>query len=624
MLRIIGQSRWLLLLLIMWLALCPGGVRAEESEAPLTPVEQALAPIALYPDSLLGNLLIATTYPDDLRAAYDWLQEDDNSQLSTEEKVQATEAYQWDQSVVALLATPDVIQRLGDDMAWTYQLADIFTNKSDEMYAAIQHLRNLAYEDKSLVSNDQVQVKEENGVIYINSAQPDTIVVPEYNVNYVYGLGPSYGWEYSYWPAPILWNTYFTTGFLFGSCWDWAGHGLWWGPGYNRYYWNGAWTIWDDGHRWLNPPPPPPPTSPYFRPTKRPVRVDYRPPHYARPDRPHWRPPHRPRPERPAPGGIAPGGHTSGGPASSSSERPYAPRPDFSRPSHFTYQPAGGTSRPELTRPVTGRPGLTRPGATQSQVERRQPATVWPGRHATSERQSIGRPSVSSRPQWNPNRLQTTSPWQYQRPQTTVPGLTPRPSVSNPALSRPSVSRPSVSRPSVSNPSVSRPSVSRPQVTEMQIGRPRFDINRYNRPYSPPATSQPRPSSERSIPSLSPASRPAAVPSYQRPSLSPRPTLSQPSLSRPSISRPASTFNRSSFSRPSSTFNRPSVSRPSPSFNRPSVSRPSPSFSRPSVSRPSPSVSRPSFSRPSPSFSRPSVSRPSFSRPSFSRPGGRR
>ena len=106
-----------LLLALMLCLLAPVGVKAADSgsNGQLSPMEQALAPIALYPDSLLGNVLIAATYPDQVTAAYNWQKEHAN--MSFQNMAEAVKGFGWDQSVVSLLATPDVLGKMASTCA---------------------------------------------------------------------------------------------------------------------------------------------------------------------------------------------------------------------------------------------------------------------------------------------------------------------------------------------------------------------------------------------------------------------------------------------------------------------------------------------------------------------------
>ena len=264
----VRRAIWLALMLsfCMFLPLQVSAKSAPKTTVKLSSVEQILAPIALYPDSLLGNVLIASTYPKQILTAQDLL--DKYPKATLEEVAKKAEAKDLDESVVSLLATPDVLYNMSSDMDWTYDLADVFTNKNDEMYTAIQKLRKIAYDNKKLTSNDEVKVSSENNYIYINPTNPNTITVPSYDVNYVYGISTTPNYGYTFINSAIQWGTYALLNEVFyGSSWDWSGRRFWWGPGYNYYrYWNDSWYPWNYNHNYYNPPPPPPPSRPSYNP----------------------------------------------------------------------------------------------------------------------------------------------------------------------------------------------------------------------------------------------------------------------------------------------------------------------------------------------------------------------
>ncbi|MGM9991387.1 MAG: DUF3300 domain-containing protein, partial [Candidatus Bruticola sp.] len=286
----VTRFAWLFLILALCMLL-PLQANAKPSKHPpqLSDIERTLAPIALYPDSLLGNVLIASTYPEQIRTAQEILDKYPKDDL--DDLAKRAESQNLNESVISLLATPDVVRTMSSDMDWTYDLSNIFTNKNDEMYTALQNLRRLAYDNKKLTSNDDVQVTTENNYIYINPTNPNTMTVPTYDVNYVYGLSsPNYG--YTFVNSAIQWGTFTLLNELFyGSSWDWNGRRFWWGPGYNYYrYWNNNWYPWRYNHHYYNPPPPPPRRPSYIPPPPRP------PHHYYNGNRPSHGRPHADRP----------------------------------------------------------------------------------------------------------------------------------------------------------------------------------------------------------------------------------------------------------------------------------------------------------------------------------------
>jgi len=160
---------------------------------------QMLAPIALYPDSLLTHILIASTYPIELVQAQRWL--DRNSSLSSDEIYSAIDDKDWDASVKALVPFPRVLKRLNDDLAWTQQLGDAFLSNEAAVLASIQELRQQAEEVGSLAKMANSTVRYDNNAIIIESAQPQVVYVPYYDTRTVYGT-----WHWRHYP-PVYWST---------------------------------------------------------------------------------------------------------------------------------------------------------------------------------------------------------------------------------------------------------------------------------------------------------------------------------------------------------------------------------------------------------------------------------
>ena len=168
-------------------------------------LEQLLAPIALYPDSLLSQVLMAATYPVDVAAAAKWSKA--NKDMKGDAAVQAVQNQSWDPAVQALAAFPQVLQAMGDQPDWVQNLGDAFLASSKEVLDAVQRLRARAQQAGNLKSNEQQKVIVEEAapaqtVIKIEPATPDTIYVPAYNPTYVYGT-----WPYPYYP-PYYWPPY--------------------------------------------------------------------------------------------------------------------------------------------------------------------------------------------------------------------------------------------------------------------------------------------------------------------------------------------------------------------------------------------------------------------------------
>lgn len=162
-------------------------------------LDQMLAPVALYPDTVLTHVLIAATYPLEVVQASRWVK--DNPGLSAENAVRAVEDKNWDPSVKALVAFPQLLERLSNDLDWTQQLGEAFLADETAVLASIQQLREKAYSSGNLQDNEQVVVQREREVIVIEPARKEVIYVPVYDTRTVYG-----DW---WWPShpPVYWHT---------------------------------------------------------------------------------------------------------------------------------------------------------------------------------------------------------------------------------------------------------------------------------------------------------------------------------------------------------------------------------------------------------------------------------
>ncbi|ABV37852.1 conserved hypothetical protein [Shewanella sediminis HAW-EB3] len=200
------------------------------SEAEL---EQMLAPIALYPDSLLTHILIAATYPLEVVEASRL--QSTNTLLPAEQLMEKAEGKEWDPSVIALLAFPNVLEKLSNDLTWTQKLGDAFLQDEARLLASIQSLRQQADEADSLSEMDNVSVTRVNNQIVIEPAQPEVIYVPYYDPRVVYGHWRWYRYPPVYWtPYPyyvrrpyghFYWNTgvHIRFNFYF-SAFHWSNH----------------------------------------------------------------------------------------------------------------------------------------------------------------------------------------------------------------------------------------------------------------------------------------------------------------------------------------------------------------------------------------------------------------
>ena len=199
-------------------------------------LEQLVAPIALYPDSLLTHILMASTYPLEIVEASRWLKK--NPALKGSALEEALKEQDWDSSVKAVCAVPEVIEKMNENLDWMKDLGDAFLGQQADVLATAQRMRTKAYDAGSLKSTEQQLVtQDEEKIIVIESANPDVVYVPSYSPTVVYG-----GWSYpSYYyptlyvpPPPGIGFMTFTAGVVWGAAIvghaDWHHHNVNHGP----------------------------------------------------------------------------------------------------------------------------------------------------------------------------------------------------------------------------------------------------------------------------------------------------------------------------------------------------------------------------------------------------------
>jgi Protein of unknown function (DUF3300) len=196
-------------------------------------ISNLVAPIALYPDNLLGQVLAASTYPLEVVAAAQWLQQ--NRNLQGQQLIDAARQQNWDPSIQAMVVFPDVLNRLASDVQWTTALGNAYLAQQADVTAAIQRLRAQAQANGRLNSNAQQQVatQTQNGQTAIDIApvNPQVVYVPVYNPEYIWGppawgyypplFYPSFGFGFGFGPGIFLGG--FFPGFAFGfGGWGWG------------------------------------------------------------------------------------------------------------------------------------------------------------------------------------------------------------------------------------------------------------------------------------------------------------------------------------------------------------------------------------------------------------------
>ena len=193
---------WFLGCLCLGLAVClPAMAQAKLDKGQL---DQLLAPIALYPDSLLSQVLMGATYPDDIAAAATWSAA--HASVSGDAAVKAVEAESWDPSVKSLVAFPSVMDLMGRQPAWVKSVGDAFLAQPDAVMDSVQRLRAQARQAGNLKSTPQQKVTSSDTggktVVVIEPADPQVVYVPSYNPTVVYGAWPYPAYPPAYYPPP--------------------------------------------------------------------------------------------------------------------------------------------------------------------------------------------------------------------------------------------------------------------------------------------------------------------------------------------------------------------------------------------------------------------------------------
>ena len=199
-------------------------------------LEALVAPIALYPDELLANVLAASTYPLEVVQADRWLKA--NKTLKGDALKKEVEKQSWDNSVKALASTADVIAMMSDKVDWTKNLGDAVLAQQPDVMDAVQRLRSMAYDNKKLVTTKQqkvsVQTQENKQAIVIEQADPNTMYVPYYDPAAVYGAWPYAEYPPYYFGYPsYIGAGVIAAGLAFGTAWAIGRWGNYWGGGFN-------------------------------------------------------------------------------------------------------------------------------------------------------------------------------------------------------------------------------------------------------------------------------------------------------------------------------------------------------------------------------------------------------
>jgi len=241
---------------------------AQEAQAPDTPaqappytqqtpeeLQRLVAPIALYPDSLVAQILAASTFPEEVVEADRWVQA--NPDLKGDALGKAVDQQPWDPSVKALAAFPAVLGNMDKNLSWTSSLGDAYYNQQPDVMDAVQVMRRKAQDAGALKTTPQEVVKAEGPNIDIEPADPDVVYVPAYDPWSVYGY-PVVAWP-GWYPYPGIWfggpylsfGIGFPIGWYGGFGWGWGHWGFNWGGRYAMYnhgrYYSGSRTFYNRG-----------------------------------------------------------------------------------------------------------------------------------------------------------------------------------------------------------------------------------------------------------------------------------------------------------------------------------------------------------------------------------------
>jgi Protein of unknown function (DUF3300) len=226
-------------------AAAQGAAAAPYTQQTPEQLQQLVAPIALYPDSLVAQILAASTFPEQVVEADRWVQA--HPDLKGDALGQAVDQQPWDPSVKALTGFPSVLGNMDKNLSWTSSLGDAYYNQQSDVMDAVQVMRQKAQQAGNLKTTPQQTVTSQGSNIVIQPANPEVVYVPAYNPWLVYGgpIGPWPGW----YPYPGIWygGPYLSFGIGFGIGWyggfgwGWNRWGVGWGNrvviyNHNTYY----------------------------------------------------------------------------------------------------------------------------------------------------------------------------------------------------------------------------------------------------------------------------------------------------------------------------------------------------------------------------------------------------
>src|SRR5713101_1750678 len=203
-------------------------------------LQQLVAPIALYPDSLVAQILAASAFPEQIVEADRWVQA--HPDVKGDALAQAVDQQPWDPSVKALTPFPSVLGNMDKNLSWTSSLGDAFYNQQQDVMDAVQVMRQRAQEAGNLTSTPQQTVTTQDSTIIIEPASPEVVYVPAYDPWVVYG-GPIVAWP-GWYPYPGIWSDGPYLSFGIGVGIGWFG-GFGWGSGHWGFDWDNRYATYD-------------------------------------------------------------------------------------------------------------------------------------------------------------------------------------------------------------------------------------------------------------------------------------------------------------------------------------------------------------------------------------------
>ncbi len=254
-----------------WLRVSPAFAQVEAaqgagaSKPTAAELQQLVAPIALYPDALVAQIVAASTHPTEIVEAARWLQQ--NSGLTGTDLAQAANNQSWDPSVKSLTAFASVLNNMNTNLSWTSALGEAYYSDPQGVMSTIQAMRAKAQAAGTLQSTSQQTVTAQGSTIIIQPASPEVVYVPAYNPTIVYGAPVAVYPGYSDADLALTGVLAFGAGIAVGALiassdgWGWNNWNSNWGGGnviYNRnvyisnnnIYHNNNWNNWNHNHNW--------------------------------------------------------------------------------------------------------------------------------------------------------------------------------------------------------------------------------------------------------------------------------------------------------------------------------------------------------------------------------------